>query len=69
LNDENGDTQWVLVLPPWSENFHWQSEIEQTKIAWSHFFDLESLRRHVPVIELTDWIKCKSLFSLVSSSN
>ncbi|KAF6019994.1 POFUT2 [Bugula neritina] len=65
LNDENGDTQWVLVLPPWSENFHWQSEIEQTKIAWSHFFDLESLRRHVPVIELTDWIKLVGVPSLI----
>lgn len=27
------------------------------KIPWSRFFDIDSLRRHVPVMELADWMK------------
>ncbi|XP_067930149.1 GDP-fucose protein O-fucosyltransferase 2-like [Watersipora subatra] len=55
LNDEGGQ-QWVLVLPPWGNIYHWQSPIKQTKIPWSRFFDLDSFRRHIPVMELADWM-------------
>ncbi|XP_019630147.1 PREDICTED: GDP-fucose protein O-fucosyltransferase 2-like [Branchiostoma belcheri] len=50
---------WVLVLPPWGRLYHWKSSMEkqQTKIPWSAFFDLESLNRHIPVIEFEDYIK------------
>lgn len=56
LNAEEGQ-QWVLVLPPWGNIYHWKSEIQQRQLPWSKFFDLASLRRHIPVMELVDWMK------------
>lgn len=53
----NDDEPWVLVLPPWGRIYHWQSrEISQVKLPWSLFFDIESLRRHVPVIEFEEYL-------------
>ena len=54
----------MLVLPPWGNIYHWQSELEQVQIPWSRFFDLDSFRRHIPVIEFTDWMKGRSANSL-----
>ncbi|XP_077864434.1 GDP-fucose protein O-fucosyltransferase 2-like isoform X2 [Saccoglossus kowalevskii] len=49
---------WTLVLPPWGRIYHWQSRhIAQMKIAWSLFFDLDSMNKHVPVIEFEQFLK------------
>nr|XP_033803177.1 GDP-fucose protein O-fucosyltransferase 2 [Geotrypetes seraphini] len=48
---------WVLVLPPWGRLYHWQSpDIHQVRIAWSEFFDLESLNKNIPVIEYEQFL-------------
>ncbi|XP_077993934.1 GDP-fucose protein O-fucosyltransferase 2-like [Glandiceps talaboti] len=49
---------WTLVLPPWGRVYHWQSHhLRQMKIPWSLFFDIDSLSKHVPVIEFEQYIK------------
>nr|XP_011415600.2 GDP-fucose protein O-fucosyltransferase 2 [Crassostrea gigas] len=49
---------WVLVLPPWVRMWHWKSrDVDQDRLKWSEFFDVGSLGKHVPVIELGDYIK------------
>ena len=55
----NEDSPWVLVLPPWSRLYHWQSQNidPQMKIPWKTFFDIPSLRSHVPVIEFEEYIE------------
>lgn len=56
----NRERPWVLVLPPWVRMWHWRSrDVEQERLKWSAFFDVESLGKHVPVIELEDYIKSK----------
>ncbi|XP_055633960.1 GDP-fucose protein O-fucosyltransferase 2 [Toxorhynchites rutilus septentrionalis] len=48
-----GHSNAKLVLPPWSELYHWRSSIlNQLHIPWGHFFDLESMKRYADVIEL-----------------
>ena len=54
LNDKE---PWTLVLPPWGKLYHWKSQVDQQKIRWSHFFDIPSLARHVPVMEFEDFLK------------
>ncbi|XP_046479920.1 GDP-fucose protein O-fucosyltransferase 2 isoform X1 [Neodiprion pinetum] len=51
--------QWHLVLPPWGNLYHWRSTDigPQKQIPWSTFFDLESLKKYVPVIEMHEFIK------------
>ncbi|XP_005111664.1 GDP-fucose protein O-fucosyltransferase 2 [Aplysia californica] len=55
----NEDSPWILVLPPWGRMYHWKSKDvgQQIRIPWSTFFDLESLRRFVPVMEFADFLK------------
>ena len=55
----NEDSPWVLVLPPWGRLYHWQSQnIEsQVKIPWKTFFDIPSLRSHIPVIEFETYLE------------
>ena len=57
LNAE-GRGKFVLVLPPWGNLYHWQTRSlgEQVKIPWSNFFDVESINRFVPVMELDEYI-------------
>ena len=45
---------FVLVLPPWFGLPHWRSRRAH---RWSEFFDLDSMRRFVPLIEYGDFIK------------
>ena len=51
---------WILVLPPWGNLYHWQSDVLQEKLPWSHFFDVNSLKRHVPVIEFEEFLQSKN---------
>ena len=41
--------------------YHWKSrDLDyQSRIPWSTFFDLESLRRFVPVMEFEEFLKSK----------
>ncbi|XP_062580232.1 GDP-fucose protein O-fucosyltransferase 2-like [Saccostrea cucullata] len=60
VHELNKEEPWVLVLPPWGRLYHWKSpELEQIKIPWSTFFDLPSLRQHVPVIEFEEYLKVR----------
>ncbi len=56
LNNKYNRIEWILVLPPWNNLVHWKNrqELDQTKIDWSHFFDVKSLQTYAPVIELKD---------------
>ncbi|XP_071100851.1 GDP-fucose protein O-fucosyltransferase 2-like [Haliotis cracherodii] len=52
------DSPWILVLPPWGPLYHWTNRhIDQSRIPWSLFFDVPSLRKYVPVIEFEDFLK------------
>lgn len=53
---------WVLVLPPWGGLYHWQSDIVQEKLPWSHFFDIPSLKFHIPVIEFEEFLQRKHVY-------
>lgn len=50
---------WVLVLPPWPQLYHWQStpRSRSTFLPWGKFFDLPSLNQFVPTIEFDDYLK------------
>jgi len=58
MNEDSEDTFWKLVLPPWGHLYHWQSRSlgHQTRIPWSMFFDVDSINKFVPVLELTDFL-------------
>ncbi|XP_019753313.2 GDP-fucose protein O-fucosyltransferase 2 isoform X2 [Dendroctonus ponderosae] len=43
---------FLLVLPPWSHLMHWPYSEEPEHIPWSMFFDINSLNKFAPVIEL-----------------
>lgn len=52
LRKRPGYERSVLVLPPWSELFHWRSSyLNQMHLPWGHFFDVASMRMYVEVIE------------------
>ncbi|KAF5280131.1 hypothetical protein FQA39_LY18133 [Lamprigera yunnana] len=44
-------SKFKLVLPPWTNLYHWKEQ-QRLHIPWSHFFDLESLQKFAPVIEM-----------------
>jgi len=49
---------WILVLPPWSHLYHWQSRyLRQEATPWKTFFDLNNLNTYVPVMEFEDFMK------------
>ncbi|KAL3116136.1 hypothetical protein niasHT_007436 [Heterodera trifolii] len=50
---------FVLVLPPWGNCWHWRTKPRQTKIRWSELFDLDSLSDFVPVIEFDEFLEAQ----------
>lgn len=50
---------WVLVLPPWGRiGYHWRERgLEQSRIKWAKFFDVEQLNIYIPVMELEDYFE------------
>ena len=46
----------VKVLPPWGQLYHWRPEKRNTFYSWKEFFDIESLNKWIPVMELEDFI-------------
>ncbi|OAD55705.1 GDP-fucose protein O-fucosyltransferase 2 [Eufriesea mexicana] len=51
--------KWQLVLPPWGNLYHWRSKHIgfQTQLPWSLFFDILSLQRYVPIIEMHQFLQ------------
>ncbi|XP_071942701.1 GDP-fucose protein O-fucosyltransferase 2-like isoform X1 [Antedon mediterranea] len=49
--------EWILVLPPWGRMYHWKTpRLDQNRIPWSLFFNVESLNQHVPVMEFEEYL-------------
>lgn len=64
LNESRGNHEFTLVMPPFSNLYHWRSrDLDQSKIFWRTFFDLESVRLYTNRIldfdEFFDELKCK----------
>ncbi|XP_017086756.1 GDP-fucose protein O-fucosyltransferase 2 [Drosophila eugracilis] len=52
-----------LVLPPWPRLYHWHSQgLQQEALPWSHFFDLDSLRRYAPVLDYEEFLDEQRIF-------
>ncbi|CAG9789874.1 unnamed protein product [Diatraea saccharalis] len=50
---KRGRVDWRLVLPPWHKLYHWRSSSAKSKPQpWSSFFNIDSLKSFVPVMEL-----------------
>ncbi|XP_067003331.1 GDP-fucose protein O-fucosyltransferase 2 [Anabrus simplex] len=49
---------WYLVLPPWGRIYHWQSADvgKQHQLPWSLFFDVPSLRKFAPVMDMNEYL-------------
>ncbi|VDD78576.1 unnamed protein product [Mesocestoides corti] len=50
---------WILVLPPWSQAFHWDGV---SAYPWSTFFDVDALRKFIPVIEHHEFLQLGTIF-------
>ncbi|XP_063237692.1 GDP-fucose protein O-fucosyltransferase 2 isoform X3 [Bacillus rossius redtenbacheri] len=57
LSGEDGS--WKLVLPPWTKLYHWQSADvgKQSQLPWRLFFDVASLQKFAPVVEMDEFLK------------
>ncbi|XP_057322650.1 GDP-fucose protein O-fucosyltransferase 2 [Microplitis mediator] len=50
--------QWHLVLPPWNNLYHWRSrDVEQNKLPWGLFFNVDSMKKYIPVMEMYEFIE------------
>lgn len=58
-NHETNKWDWVLVLPPWGRiGYHWRERgMEQSRIKWDKFFDVEQLGLYIPVMELEEYFE------------
>lgn len=55
---------FYLVLPPWSNLVHWDYSDTPEHIPWAFYFDLDSLKKFAPVIEMHEFFSSKFLFIL-----
>lgn len=56
LRKQRGFEKAYLVLPPFRRLYHWKSQdIDQSVIFWNHFFDLPSLKRYAPVLDVWEY--------------
>lgn len=57
-NMDKKEGNWKLVLPPWGQLYHWRSSNvgEQARFPWRMFFDVPSLQKFAPVIELEEFL-------------
>lgn len=46
---------WTLVLPPWCAVVHWYSDT--SPMSWKELFEVEALRKEVPVIEFDEYVR------------
>uniref|UniRef100_A0A1B6EEP3 GDP-fucose protein O-fucosyltransferase 2 n=1 Tax=Clastoptera arizonana TaxID=38151 RepID=A0A1B6EEP3_9HEMI len=58
---KSDEVHWYLVLPPWTNMHHWRNTNPELLVPWERFFDLESLRKFVPVLEMHEFLKGKKL--------
>lgn len=53
-----------LVLPPFMNMYHWRSQnIDQSRVFWGDFFDLESMRKFTAVLDFPEFLEEISNFS------
>lgn len=54
LIERDKEYQWQLVLPPWGNLYHWRHQNTgfQEYLFWGNFFDITSLQKYIPVIEM-----------------
>ncbi|XP_015179806.1 PREDICTED: GDP-fucose protein O-fucosyltransferase 2 [Polistes dominula] len=54
LSKKDKKYDWHLVLPPWGDLYHWRSKDvgPQVSLPWGLFFDIASLQKYAPVIEM-----------------
>ncbi|XP_051175782.1 GDP-fucose protein O-fucosyltransferase 2 [Leptopilina boulardi] len=59
LLEEQSKYHWILVLPPWGKLYHWKSKDigPQVQIPWGYFFDISSLRKYIPIMEMHEFLK------------
>ncbi|XP_076680037.1 O-fucosyltransferase 2 [Andrena cerasifolii] len=59
LIEQDREFKWKLVLPPWGNLYHWRSKHigSQTQLPWSIFFDIASLQKYAPVIEMHQFLQ------------
>ncbi|KAF0758874.1 GDP-fucose protein O-fucosyltransferase 2 [Aphis craccivora] len=56
------DYHWILVLPPWHRLYHWRSSnLVQDRVPWSLFFNVDSIKNIVPVVELHEFFQMNGL--------
>lgn len=56
LRQQLGYEKSYLVLPPFRRLYHWKStEIQQSRIFWNHFFDVTSLQKYSPVLDIWEY--------------
>lgn len=56
LRQQSGFERSYLVLPPFRRLYHWKSQdIDQSLVFWDHFFDLPSLKRYTPVLDIWEY--------------
>ncbi|KAK4325593.1 hypothetical protein Pmani_003835 [Petrolisthes manimaculis] len=48
---------WVLVLPPWGNLYHWRNVPRGTYFPWKAYFDMPSLNKWIQVMEFEDYVK------------
>lgn len=46
---------WTLVLPPWEHLDHWTSPVRQEGFSWTTFFDINSLKSYMSVLEMKEF--------------
>lgn len=54
---ERSDEDWHLVLPPWFNLYHWDQRYSAGPLPWSTFFDIPSLQKFSPVIEMNQFFQ------------
>ncbi|XP_053988042.1 GDP-fucose protein O-fucosyltransferase 2 isoform X1 [Hylaeus volcanicus] len=69
--EQEKEFNWKLVLPPWGNMYHWRSKHigSQTKLPWNIFFDIASLQKYIPVIEMYQFIQGIILITFLSLAN
>lgn len=58
------------MLPPWAHLPHWRSKSLaglQNNIPWGKFFELDSMKTYIPVMELKDLIKGENISTITST--
>uniref|UniRef100_A0A1B0C838 Mediator of RNA polymerase II transcription subunit 23 n=2 Tax=Lutzomyia longipalpis TaxID=7200 RepID=A0A1B0C838_LUTLO len=56
LKKEPGYENTKLVLPPFSDLYHWRSRhLDQSHIFWNTFFNLESMKRYTDVLDMWEF--------------